>query len=119
MRRILIVEDDPDALATLVSWMKSQRGWDIRSAQSGKAALELSRTFKPDVLIADYSLQDEVNGVDVIAQVKADSARVRCVLVTGMLRKALLEGVERIHDVPILSKPVDFRRLGQLIGTPG
>jgi DNA-binding response OmpR family regulator len=118
MKRILIVEDEPDALATLLSWLKNQRGWEVRSAQSGKAALELSRTFKPDVLISDYLLQDEVTGVEVIAQVKAQAVHVICVLVTGVLKKALLHGLDSIAGVPILTKPIDFRRLGQLISLP-
>ncbi|MEY4546939.1 MAG: hypothetical protein RL685_3134 [Pseudomonadota bacterium] len=114
MRRILIVEDEPDALELLVSWMHDQRGWEVRSAQSGRSAIELSKTFKPDVVVSDYLLQDDVTGVDVIEQVQAQAAPVRCVLVTGVLRQALLD-VQRINGVPILTKPLDFRRLGRLI----
>jgi DNA-binding NtrC family response regulator len=118
MRRILIVEDEPGALETLLAWMQYQRGWEVRSAQSGKNALELSKSFKPEVLITDYLLEDEVTGLEVIAQVKSRGLPVRCVLITGVLQRALLEGVERIDGVPILSKPIDFRRLGQLISLP-
>jgi DNA-binding NtrC family response regulator len=117
MRRILIVEDEPDALELLVSWMHEQSGWEVRSAQSGRSAIELSKTFKPDVVISDYLLQDDVTGVDVIAEVQAQAAPVRCVLVTGVLRRAL-QDAQRIHGVPILSKPLDFRRLGRLLSEP-
>jgi DNA-binding response OmpR family regulator len=116
MKRILIVEDEPDALELLVSWIQHQRGWEVRSAQSGKSAIELSKTFKPDVVVTDYMLQDDVTGVDVIAEVCRD-APVRCVLVTGVLKKALLD-VQRISGVPILTKPLDFRRLGRIISDP-
>jgi DNA-binding response OmpR family regulator len=117
MRRILIVEDEPDALELLVSWIHHQRGWEVRSAQSGKSAIELSKTFKPDVVIADYLLEDDVTGVDVIVEVQAHEAPVRCVLVTGVLRKASLD-VQRINGVPILTKPLDFRRLQRIIAAP-
>lgn len=117
MRRILIVEDDPDALELLVSWMRHQRGWDVRSAQSGQSAIELSHTFKPEVVIADYLLQDGVTGVDVIAEVQSHEAPVRCVLVTGVLRQASLDA-QRINGVPILTKPLDFRRLQRIIAEP-
>jgi DNA-binding NtrC family response regulator len=117
MRRILIVEDEPDALELLVSWMHQQRGWEIRSVQSGKSAIELSKTFKPNVVISDYLLEDDVTGVDVIAEVQAHDEPVRCVLVTGVLRKALLD-VQRISGVPILTKPLDFRRLQRIISEP-
>ena len=117
MRRILIVEDEPDALEMLIAWMQHQRGWEVRSAQSGRSAVELSKSFKPDVVIADYLLQDDVTGVDVIAEVQAQEKSVRCVLVTGMLAKAL-QDAQRINGVPILTKPLDFRRLGRLISEP-
>jgi DNA-binding NtrC family response regulator len=117
MRRILIVEDEPDALELLVSWIRHQRGWEVRSAQSGKGAIELSKTFKPDVVVSDYLLEDDVTGVDVIAEVQSHDAPVRCVLVTGVLRKALLD-VQRINGVPILTKPLDFRRLQRIISEP-
>lgn len=117
MRRILIVEDEPDALELLISWIHHQRGWEVRSAQSGKSAIELSKTFKPDVVVSDYLLQDDVTGVDVIAEVQSQDAPVRCVLVTGVLRKALLD-VQRISGVPILTKPLDFRRLQRIISEP-
>ncbi|MEO8181447.1 MAG: response regulator [Deltaproteobacteria bacterium] len=117
MRRILIVEDEPDALELLVEWMQHQRGWEVRSAQTGRSAVELSKTFKPDVVIADYLLQDDITGVDVIAEVQAQRGPVRCVLVTGVLAKAL-QDAQRINGVPILTKPLDFRRLGRLISEP-
>jgi DNA-binding NtrC family response regulator len=117
MKRILIVEDDPDALDLLVSWIQHQRGWEVRSAHSGKSAIELCKLFKPDVVISDYLLQDDVTGVDVIAEVQSHDAPVCCVLVTGVLRKALLDA-QRISGVPILTKPLDFRRLRRIISEP-
>jgi DNA-binding NtrC family response regulator len=117
MRRILIVEDEPEALELLVSWVHHQRGWEVRSAQSGKSAIELSKTFKPDVVVSDYLLQDEVTGVDVIEEVQSHATPVRCVLVTGVLRKAILDA-QRISGVPILTKPLDFRRLQRIISEP-
>jgi len=117
MRRILIVEDEPEALELLVSWVHHQRGWEVRSAQSGRSAIELSKSFKPDVVVSDYLLQDEVTGVDVIEEVQSHAAPVRCVLVTGVLRKAIIDA-QRISGVPILTKPLDFRRLQRIITEP-
>ena len=117
MRRILIVEDEPDALELLVSWIRHQRGWEVRSAQSGQGAIELTKTFKPDVVISDYMLQDNVTGVDVIEEVQSHAEPVRCVLVTGLLRKAIVDA-QRISGVPILTKPLDFRRLQRIITEP-
>jgi DNA-binding NtrC family response regulator len=113
-KRILIAEDEPDALEILEQWCRAQ-GCQVRVARTGQEALEISRSFSPEVLIADYLLRDDITGVDVIAHVRARGAKVRCVLITGILHSALLEAVHRLHRVPILAKPFDFERLGELL----
>jgi DNA-binding NtrC family response regulator len=113
-KRILIVEDEPDALEILQQWCTAQ-GCHVRVARTGQEALEISRSFRPEVLIADYLLQDDITGVDVIAHLRARGAKVRCVLITGILQSALLEAVHRLHRIPILAKPFDFQRLGELL----
>jgi DNA-binding response OmpR family regulator len=113
-KRVLVVEDEPDALETLQLWAQTQ-GWEVRAVQSGSAALEMNERFRPDVVITDYLLKDDVSGVDVIVQLRKNGHKLRCVLVTGMLEAALLEGVCRLHGVPILVKPFHFERLAKLI----
>jgi len=114
VRRVLIVEDDTDALDVLRGWLEEQ-GCTVRSARSGRLALEIGSTFDPEVLITDYSLEGELTGVDVIAELRSRAVKVRCVLVTGVLQNAMLESVNRIDRVPILTKPFDFSRLAELL----
>jgi DNA-binding NtrC family response regulator len=114
MRRVLIVEDDTDALSVLRAWLETQ-GCMVRSARTGRLALEIGATFDPEVLITDYSLEGDLTGVDVIAELRNRAAKVRCVLVTGVLQNAMLESVHRIDRVPILTKPFDFSRLAELL----
>jgi two-component system, OmpR family, response regulator len=110
----MVVEDEPDALETLQTWLRTQ-GCEVRIASSGSEALRIIARFQPEVLITDYLLQDDVNGVDLIAQLRATGLKARYILVTGMLQNALDEGVHRLHRVTILSKPFDFGRLRQLL----
>jgi DNA-binding response OmpR family regulator len=112
--RVLIVEDELAALE-LMQWWTEEHGWEVRTARSGQVAVEIGKLFKPDVLITDYCLQDEVNGADVIQQLRSADASVRCVLVTGLLPNALGEDVRRLRDVPVLTKPFTFKRLGELL----
>jgi CheY-like chemotaxis protein len=116
MRRILVVDDEPDTLALISTWLEQRGGCEVRTAQSGEAAVEISRSFQPDVLITDYLMPGDVTGVDLIVSLRQRGAKVRCVLMTGVLQVALLEAVRRLHGIPILSKPFDLHRLGDLIG---
>ena len=114
VRRVLIVEDDTDALGVLRAWLETH-GCTVRSARTGRLALEIGSTFDPEVMITDYSLEGDLTGVDVIAELRNRAAKVRCVLVTGVLQNAMLESVQRIDRVPILTKPFDFSRLAELL----
>lgn len=115
-RRVLIVEDDLDMLELLQSWAENQ-GCDVRTCRSGQQALEVSVAFKPRVLIADYVLEDDLTGVDVISRVRNLGVDPRCVLITGVLHKALRESLNRINGLIILAKPLDLGRLQQIVAT--
>lgn len=113
-KRVLIVEDESDALELIQDWTEAQ-GWAVRTAKDGSTALEIGREFRPDVVITDYYLEGDVNGLDVIEQLRRQGCARRCVLVTGALGNALGEDVRRLHGVPILTKPFDFSRLSELV----
>lgn len=112
-KRVLIVEDEPDALELLRDWTEA-RGWAVRTARTGHTALEVGRSFHPDIVITDYTLEGDINGLDVIEGLRREGSGRRCVLVTGVLGNALGEDVRRLHGVPILTKPFDLERLAEL-----
>jgi len=115
-KRILLVEDEEDALE-LMQWWVEEQGFDVRTARSGEAALDIGKTFKPDFLVTDYLLQDDLTGADVIDRLRTADGNVRCVLVTGVLQNALTLDAQRLSGVPILTKPFDFKRLGALLSS--
>jgi len=67
-RRILVVEDNPDAaesLATLIALM----GHEVRSVHDGASALETAAVFRPDVVLLDIGLPD-INGYEVAPRLR-------------------------------------------------
>jgi two-component system KDP operon response regulator KdpE len=69
--RILIVDDEPNILAT-VSPLLRARGYDVRSAMSGRAGLEAVERDKPDLIVLDLGLPD-IDGVEVCRGVRESS----------------------------------------------
>jgi hypothetical protein len=63
------------------------------------------------VLIADYLLEDDLTGVDVIVGGREFALEVACVLITAFLHEALRESLNRLHGVIIIAKSVNFDRL--------
>ncbi|CRK56520.1 DNA-binding response regulator KdpE [Alloactinosynnema sp. L-07] len=64
MIRVLVVDDEPQITRTLRINLAA-RGYEVLTAHTGKAALDLAATDKPDVVVLDLGLPD-LDGVEVI-----------------------------------------------------
>jgi len=70
--RILIVDDEPNILGT-VSPLLRARGYDVLSAMTGRAGLDVVERDKPDLIVLDLGLPD-MDGVDVCRQMRQDTS---------------------------------------------
>jgi PAS domain S-box-containing protein len=66
--RVLVVEDDEDA-ATTLSTLLVYRGCEVRIAHSVREALDLFRSWNPDVMLCDIGLPDG-DGCTLLRQVR-------------------------------------------------
>ena len=71
-RKILIVDDEPDALE-LLEYNLRQAGHDVALAEDGREALNKARTELPDLILLDLMLP-EVDGLQVCKKLKQDAA---------------------------------------------
>ena len=71
-QRILIVDDEPNIVAT-VSPLLRARGYDVLSAMSGRAGLDTLERDKPDLVVLDLGLPD-LDGVEVCRQMRPASS---------------------------------------------
>lgn len=70
-RRALVVEDEPP-LVRLVSAYLEREGFDVASAGDGETALELARSFRPDVVVLDLMLPG-MDGIEVCRRLRSFS----------------------------------------------
>jgi DNA-binding response OmpR family regulator len=111
-RHILVVDDDPDLLATLKQGLQLLGGYDVEVANEGIAGLEGFFTTPVDCLVVDLSMPG-LNGEQLIRALRGDptSAQTPIVVLSALPQKqveviGLLSGADAY-----LYKPVDLQTL--------
>jgi PAS domain S-box-containing protein len=116
-RRVLVADDNRDAADSLAMLLSLARH-DVRVAYSGREAVALARTFRPDVALLDIGMP-ELDGYDVARALRKESwgANVWLVALTGWGQE---EDKQRACDAGFdhhLTKPVDPETLEVLLTT--
>jgi two-component system, chemotaxis family, CheB/CheR fusion protein len=114
--QILVIEDDPE-IAELLEMALRAEGHATATATDAAAALELlaRSTIQPDLILADYNLPDDVNGLRATAMLQARlHRRIPAVILTGDISTATLRDIARANCLP-LNKPVKLRELTEII----
>ena len=72
IKRVLVVDDEPDAVE-LVAFNLKAAGFEVISAEDGEMALKKARNFAPDLIVLDVMLPS-VNGLEVCKILRRDPA---------------------------------------------
>ncbi|MEM7600027.1 MAG: response regulator [Verrucomicrobiota bacterium] len=117
MKRILIVEDNPDNLDMLTRRLE-RKDFEVVSATDGKSGLEMAQTKSPDLILLDIDLP-EMDGWEVSRFLKKDE-RTREIPVIALTAFALEGDREKALEVGCdgyASKPIGFRDLLEKMAT--
>ncbi len=80
-RTILLIDDDP-SLRRVTEYNLSQNGFFVITAASGQEGLEAFTHQMPDLVVSDVKLGD-MNGLDLLAQIKQVSAEIPVIIITA------------------------------------
>ncbi len=109
---IALVEDDPSVRESLETLL-TEAGHTVISASSGPEALALASdgAILPDLVLTDYNLPGGMNGVVVLANLRAAlKQHIPGIVLTGDISKDALAEIE-LADCLLLSKPVSAAQL--------
>ena len=110
-QRILLVDDDFNLLQLLSEALK-EAGYDVQTARTGEAGLELAQTFNPDVIVLDLILP-KINGFNVCSKLRSHhaTAKTPIIMMTTLSgRFPRLEGmVSGCNEY--IAKPFEVREL--------
>jgi signal transduction histidine kinase/ActR/RegA family two-component response regulator len=114
-RRILVVEDNPDAGATLRDFLELS-GYEVELACSGADGVQAARQFHPEVVLCDIGLPG-MDGFEVAVQLRRDpeTAGAQLIAVTGYGREEDRQRSKAAGFDLHLTKPVDPNQLRHVL----
>ena len=104
VKNILIVEDEKEVQNGLDILLKSW-GHTTFLALNKKEALSMNKKNNIHIIVSDYQLQNDDNGIDIILSIrKLYQQELPAILVTGNTNPSTLKKISR-YQIPMLSKP--------------
>ena len=111
MKKILIVEDEPDILET-IKYRFEAEGYEVITAEDGQAGLTMVKSEGPDLVILD-EMMPKLNGYKMCALLKADARfkGVPVIIYTARLVTDEEDLKKNIGMDAIICKTADFSEL--------
>jgi DNA-binding NtrC family response regulator len=103
---ILVVDDEKSVLTTY-GLILSRKGYDVETAISSVDDVKALDRRDFDLLLCDYSLEQEHTGFEVIQYGRRKKAGTKAALLTGYAGKETAEEA-RQNGIAILYKPIDI-----------
>ncbi|KGE77312.1 response regulator [Halomonas sp. ND22Bw] len=111
MRKVLVVDDEPNIVLSLEFLMR-QAGFEVATAADGETALARVAEATPDLVLLDISLPG-IGGFDVLERLRADPdlARLPIIMLTAHGREVEREKGLALGADDYVTKPFSTREL--------
>ena len=105
--RVLVVDDNLDAVHSMALLLKAL-GHDVQFAINGLAAIDVARSFRPELILLDLGLPD-IAGDQLARQLRFEPGleRMRIIAVTGRSDDAARQRAEAAGCEAVLVKPIE------------
>ena len=115
IRRILIVDDDPDILLLLTrSLTLVGPDYQLEVCQSGTEALTLGQIRPFDLVISDYSMND-LNGLQLASKLKERLPGLKVILMSGNEYAGLAQKTAEAGLNGFISKPFKLAKVFETV----
>jgi len=104
MSRILVIDDDHDIVALLKRFLV-KNGYEVETAYTGNQGEKLLDTFKPDLVMCDYRL-DDMEGTVLLMKIKERNPDLPVIIITGYSDLRTAVKVVRMGAFDYITKPL-------------
>jgi DNA-binding response OmpR family regulator len=108
--RIFIVDDDP-VCAKLLPKFIAREGHEVKSATNGHEAVEVGTKFRPDLLLADFVLNDSLDGLDVARALRESNPNMTIFVMSGFPAEFMRRKADSVDVANFFQKPLNYDEL--------
>jgi CheY-like chemotaxis protein len=112
--RVLVVDDESNMRLTLADILRDE-GYEVSTADCGEAAVRMCRAESFDAVLMDVRMPG-IDGVEAFRRIRRHDDRVRVIMVSAYSVDQLEKEALEAGAVALLRKPIDLRRVTELIG---
>ncbi len=116
MYTVLLLDDDPDIVASISSLLASETDYDVLAFTAASEAAEAIETHEIDLAIADYLMPGAMNGIEfLIVLKKRQPYAIRMILTAYADKENAIKIINEIGLHKYLEKPWDNEDLLRII----
>ena len=109
MARVLVVDDEPDAVELLQEFLTS-KGYEVVTAGDGEEALRKVKAERPHLILLDVRMP-KMNGLEVLRQVREIDKEVGVIMVTAVNEEETGRQSLELGAFDYIVKPLDLEYL--------
>jgi DNA-binding NtrC family response regulator len=113
MPTLLVIDDEPNIVYSFKSTLASAE-LNVISASTARDGIELIKTRRPDVVMLDVRLPD-LSGLQAYERIRAIDERMPVIVMTAFAKTETAIEAMRLGAFEYLVKPVDLRRLKDVV----
>lgn len=107
VKRVMVVDDEKDFLFTMEYWLKS-KDYEVKTASDGFKALELVRTFEPNIILLDLNMPG-IDGVETLKRLRQFNKEVPVIIITAYIGEERVAEVSAYQISGLFYKDKDFK----------
>lgn len=113
-KRILIVEDEL-LIQMVTRQIMDTSGFEVCGVTtSGEEAVELAKSLKPDMILMDIKLENEMDGITAMELIH-EFAKIPVVYLSGNSDEVTRRRIDETSYLQFFTKPVDYQKLTELM----
>ncbi|HBC41915.1 MAG TPA: two-component system response regulator [Pseudanabaena sp.] len=107
-KSLLLIDDEPNLAMVIAVCLESFKGWSVRVSNSGKEALSIVESLKPDAILLDV-MMPEMDGIQVYQQLQANThtRSIPVILLTAKIQNSDREQFTQLGVAGMIAKPFD------------